>query len=270
MKKEQLLKNLETTELPELLVVGHKERLKHALLEGVQLDDNTGKQAAAQGDGSGLGGLWHWLRGSVLRTALASTLSLVVIGILLAAAMYFARPSPAVVAADIVKRDAGIQQKLSGAGEIIIVRVEIHERMASVVCGRSMGDFIEADVDVDGRTVVSTRRFEGVFMPEISSEAQDMAIKIARNEATVKALLDKGADVGRVFPVFSSIQGIAIVNGNLVKVTPTTAQAAVPIILENKVWLVQINLQTEKIERIIEPQSRKTMYFDIYYMLQQT
>jgi hypothetical protein len=270
MKKEQLLKRLETVELPELLVVGHKERLKQALMEGVLISQDAGKSVTGGRALFDFSGLVSWLKGPAWHTALASSLSLVVIGLVLATVLYFAGPSPAVVAADVVKRDAGIQQKLSGTGDIIIVRVEVRDRMASVVCGRSMGDFIEADVDVEGRTVVNTRRFEGLFMPEIPREAQDAAVKIAMTDAGVKAMLDRGAVIGRVFPVFSSIQSITIVNGNLVKVTPATTQAAVPVLMGDRAWLVQVNLQNEKIERIIEPQSRQSTYFDIYYMLKQT
>jgi hypothetical protein len=270
MRKEQLLKKLDTIQLPELLVVSHKARLKQALLEGVPAKMQNSRATL---DGRGvfsLDGLLSWLKGPAWRTALASSLSLIVIGLILGVAVYFASPSPAAVAADVVKRDPGIQQKLSGKGDIIIVRVEVRDRVASVVCGRSMGDFIEADVDMAGRTVVNTRRFEGLFIPEISTEAQDAAVKIARSDASVKALIDKGGSIGRVFPIFSSIESITIVNGNLVKVTPASTQAVVPVIVGDKAWLVQVNVQTEKVERIIEPQSRPSTYLDIYYMLKQT
>jgi hypothetical protein len=268
MKKEQLLKRLESVGLPDMLVAGHKARLKQALVMGAPAVNYARKPYPQTG--SIIEGLLSWFRGPTWRTALASSVSVIVLGLVLGVVVYFANPSPAVLAADLVKRDPGIQHKLSWTGEIIIVRVEIRDRMASVVCGRSMGDFIEADVDMDGRTVVNTRRFEGLFIPEISYEAQDSAIKVARSDPGVKAMLDKGAVIGRVFPVFSSIQGITIINGNLVKVTPATTQAVVPVILDGKAWLVQVNLQGEKVERIIEPQSRPSTYFDIFYMLKQT
>jgi hypothetical protein len=269
MKKEQLLKRLENVELPELLVVAHKAALKRVLLEGT-----AGRQlmltSSPQDRGMWIGRLWSWLRGPAWRTALAGSAAVLVIGAVLATSFYLASPPPAAIAADIVKKDPGIQQRLSGAGEIIIVRVEVRERMATVVCGRSMGDFIEADVDIPGRTIVSTKRFEGLFIPEVPLEAQDSAVKIAMTEPSVKAMLDKGATVGRVFPIFSSISSISLVNGNILKVSPAATQAVVPVIMNDKVWMVQVNLEQNRVEKIIEPQSRPLPHYDIYYLFQQT
>ena len=269
MKKEQLLKRLENIDLPELLVVSHKARLKKALLEGISTRQAISKSPSRGRIVSWLEGLVSWLKGPVWRTALASSLTLIVIGAICGVAFYFASPSPAVIAADIVKKDPGIQQRLSGAGDIIIVRVEVRERMATVVCGRSMGDFIEADVDIPGRAIVNTKRFEGLFIPEVPLEAQDSAVKIASSEPSVKAMLDKGATIGRIFPIFSSISSIAIVNGTILKVSPAATQAVVPIIVNDKVWMVQVNLEQNRVERIIEPQYKSSPQFDIYYYLDQ-
>jgi hypothetical protein len=268
MKKEQLLKRLETVALPDMMVASHRASLKQALMNGPATTRYASKPFRRMD--SMVERLLSWLKGPVWRTALASSLSLIVIGSILGMVFYFASPSPAAVAADVVRHDPMIQSKLSGSGDIIIVRVEVREKIASVVCGRSIGDFIEADVDMQGHTVVNTRRFEALFIPEISQEAQDAAIKIARSDQSVKGMLTQGAVIGSVFPVFSSIQSITVVNGNLVKVTPATTQAVVPVMLAGKAWLVQVNLQSEKVERIIEPQSLPSSYFDIFYLLEQT
>jgi len=270
MKKEHLLKRLDNVDLPELLIVSHKAWLKRALLEGTLARQDIDRAATPGRIGSWFDGILSWLRGPIWRTALASSLTVILIGAILAVTLYFASPSPAVVAADIVKRDPGIQQKLSGAGEIIIVRVEVRDRMATVVCGRSMGDFIEADVDIPGKSVVNTKRFEGLFIPEVPLDAQDSAVKIASAEPSVKAMLDKGGTVGRVFPIFSSISSIAIINGNILKVSPAATQAVVPVLFNDKVWMVQVNLEQKRVERIIEPQSNSSPHFDIYYWLKQT
>lgn len=267
MRKEQLLRKLENVELPELLVASHKERLKKVLLEGTIIHMPVNETSTVSRIGSWFEGVLSWLKGPTWRVALASSLALIMIGVVLGAAVYLASPSPAVIAADIVKKDPGIQQKLSGAGDIVIVRVEIREHMATVVCGRSTGDFIEADVDIPGRVIVSTKRFEGLFIPEVPMEAQDSAVKIACTDPSVKAMIDKGATIGRIFPVFSSINNIAIINGNILKVTPATTQAVVPVILDSKVWLVQVNLEQNKVEKIIEPQSKVYPSYYIYYLL---
>ncbi|MBN1375631.1 MAG: hypothetical protein JXA01_05715 [Dehalococcoidia bacterium] len=266
MKKEQLLRKLDNVDLPELLVVTHKESLKKALMEGT-LARQYACRETAPGIGAWLEGFLAWLRGPLWRTALASSLTLLLIGAVLGVSVYLASPSPAVLAADIVKKDPGIQQKLSGTGDIIIVRVEVREKVATVVCGRSLGDLIEADVDIPGRVIVSTKRFEGLFLPEVPLEAQDSAVRIASGEPSVKAMLDKGATIGRIFPVFTSINNIAIINGNILKVTPATTQAVVPVIMNDKVWMVQVNLEQQKIEKIIEPQTGLHYDNDTYFML---
>lgn len=268
MKKEQLLRKLENVELPDLVVESHKAKLRQVLLQGT-----PGKHRylpSARGKAPWYEGIISWLKGPLWRPALASSLALILVGAVLGASLYLSSPSPAVLAADIVKKDPGIQQKLSGSGEIIIVRVEVRENMANVVCGRSVGDFIEADVDISGRAVVGTRRFEGLYIPEIPLEAQDNAVKIVRTDPAIRDKLDRGATIGRIFPVFSSISSISIINGSILKISPATTQAVVPVILDGKAWMVQVNLEHEKVEKIIEPQSRPSHYYDIYYFIKTT
>jgi hypothetical protein len=265
MKKEELIKRLERIELPEMQVLGHRQRLKQVLIEGATPNLLIAKKTAAGEGRRGFGAFLEWLKGPAWRPALASALSVIVLAAILASVFYVVAPSPSVIAADVVKKDPSIQQKLSGAGEIIIVRVEVQDRIARVVCGRGMGDFIEADVDLSGRTIVTTRRFEGLFMAELAPEAHENAINVALLDSRVKPLLARGATVGKVFPVFSSISSIAISNGNLVKITPSSYHAIVPLYVEGKTWLVDVNLEEKKIDRIIEPQSMFMPYFREIY-----
>lgn len=269
MKKEMLIRKLENVEIPELLIAGHRGKLKSVLMEGTasvrqplkvetQADDLMGRIRKA----------FDWLRAPAWRAAAASGLALFVVAGVLAAVFYIASPSPAVIAADVVKNDLAIQQRLTGTGEIIIVRVDVRDGMASVVCCRGMGDFIEADVDINVRTVVQTRRYEGLFMPDLPRGQQEMAIQIASSDPRVKALIDKGAQTGRVFPIFSSISRMSVVNGNILKVTPAASQAVVPVLLDGKTWLVQVDLEEMKIERVIEQQSNSPGFFEIYYLRQ--
>jgi hypothetical protein len=269
MKKEMLIRKLEDAEIPELLIVGHREKLKSVLIEGT-ISMRQPLKAAMPADGfmSTVREVFDWLRAPAWRAAAASGLALFVVAAVLATVFYIASPSPSVIAADVVKKDPAIQQRLTGTGEIIIVRVDVRDGMASVVCCRGMGDFIEADVDINVRTVVQTRRYEGLFMPELPQEQQDKAIQIASFDPRVKALLDKGAKTGRVFPIFSSISRMSVVNGNILKVTPAASQAVVPVLLDGKTWLVQVDMEEMKIERVIEQQSNSPGLFEIYYLRQ--
>ena len=264
MKKEELIRKLENAALPDLLVVSHKERLKRLLLEKPASRKAVADSPARWG-GWNLTAIFNWLRAPAWRAASASAMALFIIGAAVAVIFYVSTPSPSAIAANIVKNDPGIQQKLGGTGEIIIVRVEVRDRIASVVCGRSVGDFIEADVDINGRTVVSTRRYEAVFMPELPVEARDSAIKIALTDPAVKEMVAQGGLIGRVLPIFSSISKITMVNGNILEVTPAASQAVVPILYNGKSWLVEVNLEGNRIEHIIEPQSNLSPYLEIRY-----
>ena len=269
MKKEILIRKLEKIELPEMLITGHKARLKSVLIEGTAVVRLPREAAVPSGNlMEKLREAIAWLSAPAWRAAAASGLALFVVAAVLAAVFYIASPSPSVIAADVVKKDPSIQQRLAGSGDIMIVRVDVRDGMASVVCCRGMGDFIEADVDINVRTVVQTRRYEGLFMPELPAEEQARAIQIASSDPRVKALMDKGGQPGRVFPIFSSISRLSVVNGNILKVTPAASLAVVPVQLDGKTWLVQVDLGEMKTDRIIEQQSNSAGYFEMYYLRQ--
>ncbi len=263
MRKEELIRKLETAELPDLLVVSHKERLRKILVEKPASKKVATGLSARQG--GWFADIINWLRAPAWRAAAASAMALFIIGAAVALVVYFSTPSPSALAASIVKNDPGIQQKLGGTGEIIIVRVVVKDRIASVVCGRSVGNFIEADVDINGKSVVSTRRYDAVFMPELPPDARDSAIKVALADPSVQEMVAQGGLVGRVLPIFSSVSKIALVNGNILEVTPAATQAVVPILYNGKAWLVEVNLEQGRIEHIIEPQSNLSPYLKIHY-----
>jgi hypothetical protein len=265
MKKEALIRKLEKTDLPDLLIVGHRNSLRKVLLEGVPAGIMaTGKQVAGSPRNI-FEAFLDWLRAPAWRMAAASGLALFVVAAVISLAFYLAAPSPSVIAADVVKKDPGIQQRLSGTGEIIIIRVDVRDGMASVVCGRCMGDFIEADVDMNVKAVVSTRRYEGLFVPELAQNTREQAIEIATSDPRIKSIMDRGASVGRVFPVFSSVSNMSVIGGSIIKVTPAASQAIVPLQLDGKTWLVQVNLEEKRTERIIEPEVGSSYYYEIFY-----
>ncbi len=262
MKKEELIRRLESARMPDLMVSGHKEHLRKILLERAAAEQMSLVDRRRGTKGWGLNGFGDWLRLPAWRTAAASALALIAIGVVLGLVFYVIIPSPAAIAENVVKNDPGIQHRLTGSGEIMIVRVEIKGGMASVVCGRSVGDFIEADVDLGGRSVVSMRRFEAIYMPELTAAAQEKAVSIASADPNVKALLEKGGTVGKIFPIFSSFSGATVV-GNVLKVTPAATLAVVPVELDGRTWMVEVNIEQERTEHIIQPQ--KWQVFTVYY-----
>jgi len=264
MKKEALIRILESTELPDLLIAGHKSSLRKVLLEGayaeaIATDKSRGSLTST------FKGWLDWLRAPAWRMAAASGLALFIIAAVLSLTFYLAAPSPSVVAADVVKKDPGIQQRLNGTGEILIIRVDVRDGMASVVCGRCMGDLIEADVDMNVKAVVSARRYEGLFMPELAQDARERAVEIAATDPRVKSIMDRGGSVDRVFPIFSSVSNMAVIGGSILKVTPTTAQAIVSLQLDGKVWLILVNLEESRVERITEPEAGNNYFYEIFF-----
>jgi len=264
MKKEALIRNLEKAGPPELLIAGHRDVLKKVLLEGAcDVSAATGRQVTGYPRNI-FSDVLDWLRAPAWRMAAASGLALFIVAAVLSLSFYLAAPAPSVIAADLVKNDPGIQQRLNGTGEIIIIRVDVRDGMASVVCGRCMGDFIEADVDMNVKAVVSTRRYEGLFMPELAQNTREQAVNIAVSDPRVKGIMDRGGSVGRVFPIFSSVSNMSVIGGSIIKVTPAASQAVVPLQQNGKTWLVQVNLGDNLVERIIEPQSGNTYYYEIF------
>jgi hypothetical protein len=264
MKKEALIRTLESTELPDLLIAGHKNCLRKVLLEGAYTEAMAG---GASGEAAGnIFRRWlEWLRAPAWRMAAASGVALFIIASVLSLSVYLAAPSPSAVAADVVKRDPGIQQRLNGTGDIIIMRVDGRDGMASVVCGRCMGDVIEADVDMNVKTVVSARRYEGLFVPELTREAREHALNIAAADDRVKSIMDRGAKVERVFPIFSQISNMSVISGSILKVTPAAEQAIVSMQLDAKTWLVLVDLEKGRVERVTEPEADNMYYYEIFF-----
>jgi NAD-dependent SIR2 family protein deacetylase len=77
--------------------------------------------------------------------------------------------------------------------------------------------------------------------------------------------MDRGGSVGRVYPIFSSVSNMSIIGGSIIKVTPAASQAIVPLQLDGKTWLVQVNLEEKRTERIIEPEVGSSYYYEIFY-----
>jgi hypothetical protein len=257
MNKEEFINKLESVKTPDLVVKGHKERLKFVLLNMPSSAHSVEKLKTPVSISARIRAWIDSSRQPAWKLAVVGSMATFVVAAIIAIGMFLTVSSPAAVAADIVKRDPAVQQKLSGSGEIIIIRVDVKDRTANVICGRGQGDFMEAEVDLEVRTVVSVRHYEGIFMLELPLQEQSDAIKIALSDPKVKDMIDKGGKIGRVFPSFSSISSMTIVNGNMVKVTPATNLVIVPIDVDGKIWLIQVNLTESKTERILEPQFKQ-------------
>jgi hypothetical protein len=68
-----------------------------------------------------------------------------------------------------------------------------------------------------------------------------------------------------VYPIFSSVSNMSVIGGSFIKVTPAASQAIVPVQLDGKTWLAQVNIGENRVERIIEPEAGTTYYYEIFY-----
>jgi hypothetical protein len=85
------------------------------------------------------------------------------------------------------------------------------------------------------------------------------------SDPRLKSIMDRGGSVGRVYPIFSSVSNISIIGGSIIKVTPAASQAIVPVQFDGKTWLAQVNIEENRIERIIEPEAGTAYYYEIFF-----
>ena len=190
------------------------------------------------------------------KTVIAGVLAVALIAGLVIAVPSLTGPSPTALASEIARRDPQVQEAIGSWGEITVLKVEITGQTAHVLCGRETGAVVEANVNLKARTVTSVERLEGLFVPELTEAEKAKAINIALADPRVKEILDKGGRISKVFPSLSSMSAVFIINDRVIKLPPTTNMAIVQIESEANSWLVHVNLDKEKVERIIEPQSR--------------
>ena len=161
--------------------------------------------------------------------------------------------SPVTLASNIVRKDADIHQALGGDGEITILKVDIANGTARVLCGRGMGDLVEADVDLNTKMVTRFQRLQGLFVPELTDLAQANAINIALMDPQLQEVLNRGGEIVRVFPSFSSMSAVTVIDDKIVRIQPDSSLAVVEVELGGKSWFAHINLDDGKAEEIIEP-----------------
>lgn len=264
MNEEELIKELKSIDLPKIEIQSHRRRLRMALLNSEYFKEeqrvgifNQAKSKLKEGVET-VKGLLSWR--PVWKPALVSALAIaLIVGSALFVPSLFG-PSPEVLAAEIAQNSPEVQELL-GDDWVTVRKVQLVDGVGHVVCEASIGTFALADVDLEKKEVTKVERIK---MPELTEEEKDKAIEIAKADPAVQELLDKGASIDKVFPMFGMIS-ISEKNGEMKIETSVTV--AVAVTLDDVKWIVHVDLDEGKVERILEPGSSVasvTVYGTVY------
>ncbi len=250
MKEEELIKKLENVELPKIEMQSHRRRLRMALLDaGYLLKGQRGVTILELVKSKVKGGIDIMIRGLVSRqpvwkSVVAGVLAVALIAGLAIALPGLTRQSAEALAADIAKNSPQVQAAL-GDGEVKVVKViTIVDDKGTVLCKGELGIFITAEVDL------KTKEVTIVSMPELTEADEAEAINIAKADPRVQELLDQGASIGKVSPMYSfgvrvnpETGEIEEFSGELVRVEITVGET---------IWIAHVDLAEGKVVQLIE------------------
>ena len=246
MTEEELIKKLESIDFPKIEVESHRRQLRMALLQSQHFEEQPEKVAALKSRLKG--GIdtmrrlisWRPMWKPVLVVTAAIAL---IVGSALFVPSLFA-PSPQALAADIAQNSPEVQEIL-GDGSIIVKKVQVMDSVGQVVCEASVGTFALAEVDLEGGKLI---KVEKIKMPELTGEEEARAIEIAKANPEVQELLDKGARIDKVFPLFGMI---ALSKESGETKIETSVGATVALALDSEKWIVHVDLDKGEAERIL-------------------
>jgi hypothetical protein len=149
-------------------------------------------------------------------------------------------------AADIARNDPEVAAILRG--DIAIVTVtSVVDQVATVAVVDSHGN--QVTVSVDLRSRIATVVYQG---PQLSTALMAQALAIVRADPRTRALLARGATIGRVTPIAVTFELASPTAG-----APTTGSATwaqVPLDLGGQEWLAYVDLTLGRIDHLADPQ----------------
>ena len=181
----------------------------------------------------------------VWKPVLASALAVVLI---LCAALFapsLIGPSPEVLAADIAQNSPEVRAALSGNEVETVKVINIENDIATVIVEGKMGGIVTALVNLHTKIVTET-----VCGPQLSDEEKEKALDILRADPRVRELLDKGAVIDWILPMYVHASGINPETGEPQEISETWAQ--VWIKLGDKQWGAQVDLIRGKVVTLTE------------------
>ena len=248
MREEELIKKLESVELPRIELQSHRRRLRMALLSTGYLRRQRGVATLDLAKSKVKGGIDIMIRGLVSRqpiwkTALASVLAIALIAGLAIALPSLTGQSSEALAADIAQNSPQVKAAL-GDGEVTVVKViKIVDDKGTVLCQGELG-VITAEVDLE------TKEVTVVSMPELTEAGEEEAVDIAKADPRVQELLDKGASIGKVSPMYSFGVRVNPETGEIEEFSEELAR--VEITLGETIWIAHVDLAEGKVLRLRE------------------
>jgi hypothetical protein len=252
MKEEDLIQRLKSTRLPDVELPSHRSRLKMALLRRGYLQ---GKQEVADMEVARTearpGG---FLRGLAERRGLrwgmvAGVAAAIVLVIMVQIFRPLGEQSSTALASDIVMADPAVLAALeSGQVEMVTVTEIVGDR-ATVLVEGAAGDSLSVEVNLSARAVtdITTVVFTG---PKLNDEEEALALSIARADPRVAAILEGGAEITMVLPVFVTGQRIDPDTGKVTEEHSVIAQ--VWMTKGSRQWYAYVDLDTERVTDVVE------------------
>jgi hypothetical protein len=245
MKKEELIKKLESTELPKIELQSHRRRLRIALLDADYPERQREVSILDLTKFKVRGGIERMLKGlvsprPVWKTALVTTLAIVLAFGLTIGLPSLIGQSPEVLAAEIAQNSPDIIAALGG-DEVETVKVlNIEDNMATVIVEGKMGGIVNALVDLYTKVVT-----QAVSGPQLTDEEKEKALDIVNADSRVRELLDRGAVIDLVLPMYVTFSRVNQETGEIEEITETWAQMWIN--LGNTQWGVQVDLIRGKV-----------------------
>jgi len=179
------------------------------------------------------------------RWARVAVVAIAVVGLLFVQSLLPGQLSTA-QAVDLARSDPQVEAILRG--DIAIARVaSVVNDVATVVVQDSQGQAVTVTVDLRNRIV--TKVYRG---PQLSAALSAAALAAVRTDPRTSALLERGATVGQIQPIFVTGEATDPATGLSKEHTETWAQ--VPLELGGQEWMAYVNLPEARIDQLVDPQ----------------
>ena len=176
----------------------------------------------------------------VWKTALVTTLVIVLaVGLTIGLPSLIGQ-SPEVVAAEIAQNSPDVIAALGGDEVETVTVLNIEDNMATVIVEGKMGGIVNALVDLHTKIVT-----QAVSGPQLTDEEKEKALDIVNADSKVRELLDKGAVIDLVLPMYVTFSRVNQETGKIEEITETWAQMWIN--LGNTQWGVQVDLIRGKV-----------------------
>jgi hypothetical protein len=258
MDNDKLITRLENLKIPDAPVESHRLKLREALMDTVAVRGLEKEPTFWDDIRSKLDNIGVLFQRPVVRIAFSTCTALIICLSLFLGYRLTGDVSPTVLASNIALNSPEVPGMLEGSGDVRVLNVNISNGTARVICGRNIGNVVQVDVDLQGRKMLRAQRLSGLFMSELTEIAQSDAIKIAMGDPRVKLMVTQGGRVKRVMPSLSAISGVTQINDDMLKILSAGDKAVVQMDCGGRSWLIQTSLNDHQVERIIEPQLRRS------------